>query len=283
MATAVPPPVCPDSWKTPGFGSDVCSLLKQLLMVSEKLFTFMSWMFTPTTSPCKLSVDFVAQFASTLQPIGSVVWAPTDLGLDPLEWIKADGISRSKTEYPELYIVYAEKFGTDPDSSKFKIPNMNGRVTLGEGIRTANNPITPDPLDPDTMPGIIAYTAGGIGGLDEVALVPTEMAYGDHAHGVSGLGANQSPAKSGVDADVGGVPWYPPVACKDFNGQLQDIFKKPLEQSPGWNRIDQFTTEAIRNLDTGNPGEAHTNMPPFVVGIYYIRASHRIASGTVPI
>src|SRR6188508_1749689 len=131
MATS---PICPEDFQKANFGSSTCDLLTQLLLTNDKLLQFFSWMFDPET--CRLSEDFVAEFQGTLQPIGSVIWSPvvlTSPNIDAKEWVEANGDLVSKTDYPQLYALYGNKFGEDVANNKFGVPDLRGRMLQGYG------------------------------------------------------------------------------------------------------------------------------------------------------
>ena len=49
----------------------------------------------------------------------------------PYGWLLCDGSEVSKTDYPELYGAIGDLWGTPSSSSKFKLPNLTGRVPVG--------------------------------------------------------------------------------------------------------------------------------------------------------
>lgn len=62
--------------------------------------------------------------------------------LDHHGWLICDGRSFSISEYPELYAVIGESFGSNTIGS-FKIPDMRGRVAggIGDGPYTTDRPL----------------------------------------------------------------------------------------------------------------------------------------------
>ena len=275
-------PVCKKDWAPVNWGSSVCDLLRGLLLTNERLYSWFGWMFG---DDCKLTPEFGAEMVQLLQPIGSVIWSPVPLTLDPVEWVEADGRMLKKDDYQKLFAIYQTSFGGDDDSDDFGVPNLNGRVLIGRGVRAANKPGTIDPDDPETQPGTVTYNYGEPGGLDEVALVPSQVAFGDHAHGISGKCEIQVPPVTGgsIASDTGGITAVEAsIPVKPFSAQLSDVLLKGTALTPGFNRVQTLTTETIAGSDSGDPGDPHNNMQPYMPGVYYIRANHVINGKLIP-
>src|SRR4029450_5783564 len=138
MPSPLSSPICKDAWAKLNPGSAVCDLLKNLLLIQEKLFTFWEWMFTDDgAGSCNLSEAFVMQTMAMLQPIGTLVWAPKNLNLDSREWVPADGNEYRKDAYVKLYELYGDDYG-DPafggrpptNDDMFRVINLQGRIVL---------------------------------------------------------------------------------------------------------------------------------------------------------
>ena len=56
------------------------------------------------------------------------MWAGNEI---PYGWLLCDGSEVSKTDYPELYGAIGDLWGVPSSSSKFKLPNLTGRVPVG--------------------------------------------------------------------------------------------------------------------------------------------------------
>jgi Phage Tail Collar Domain len=206
MATS---PICPKDFEQANFGKATCDLLTQLLLTNEKLSKFFSWAFDEN---CRLSADFVAEFRTTLQPIGSVIWFPCHWPppqRNVKEWVEADGQMLNKEEFAELFKLYGTSFGESTDKTKFAVPNLKGRFLIGYGKRTANRPVNEnvddDEDNPETKPGTMEYLLAdsgndntGLGGFDEIALTPAES-IGGHQHGIGGIPHRQEPPLPGGD------------------------------------------------------------------------------------
>src|SRR6187401_549250 len=140
-----PSPVCPEAFKEVNWGSDVCALLRNLLLTNQKLGAFFEWMFKPPGDPpaapvvpCNLSTQFAAQLIGLANPIGSGFWSAIDLDLDPREWVEAKGQAVLREgDYANLYKVFGVKF--DPvgysDDTRFHLPDLKGRFLLNRGQR----------------------------------------------------------------------------------------------------------------------------------------------------
>jgi len=293
-----PSPVCPEAFKEVNWGSDVCALLRNLLLTNQKLGAFFEWMFKPPGDPpaapvvpCNLSTQFAAQLIGLANPIGSGFWSAIDLDLDPKEWVEATGQSVLREgDYANLYKVFGVKF--DPvgysDATRFHLPDLKGRFLLNRGQRdpfvdnegvTHSYP-TYDILDP-------------LGGDDQITLTSTNVPTVDHKHGYGvtpgwcdpPLAAPENTAK---DVFYPTLPRPPQTRHKVKNhsvklgvsmGNAYDI-----DDNSKFRDTEQthfITTEPIPALRSNTPVEdeevlPHNNMPPYVVGIYYIRANYVI-------
>jgi len=53
-------------------------------------------------------------------------------GIDvPVGWLLCDGLAQSKTQYPRLFAVVGDTYGTTGSPSLFRIPDLRGRVIMG--------------------------------------------------------------------------------------------------------------------------------------------------------
>lgn len=62
-------------------------------------------------------------------PVGTIVGYSTEDA--PTNWLLCDGGAHLKSDYPELYKVIGETYGTPEDSEYFFVPDYTGRVGVG--------------------------------------------------------------------------------------------------------------------------------------------------------
>jgi microcystin-dependent protein len=65
-----------------------------------------------------------------INPIGTIVCFAGQTV--PLGWILCDGSEISKSEYPDLFSVIGNTYGTPTNSSNFILPNLQQRIPLGK-------------------------------------------------------------------------------------------------------------------------------------------------------
>ena len=294
-ATAKPIPVCPEAFDMANFNGSTCDLLKQLLLTNSRLNQFFGWLINPTpptsenndAALCKISINFAAQIIELLTPIGSGFWSPTLIpGIDQDIWILADGTPKEKAKYPVLYNMYKDTFGAET-SDRFAIPNMQGRFMLCVGKRVPDAP--PDgTTETEVAPN---YSISKSGGHD--SFVPASFLRNHkHGYGVSRQGLNADPGPLGddkVDPNedwLGGEKHVVDAVFLRSEPLFQDM--KPyrgyaLDLHGGTNNklwyekitnTDYITTETISNTQI-RPAEDE-NMPPYLVGAYYIRGNHKL-------
>ena len=279
-------PICPDSFEPANFNGDVCTLLQQLLLTNEKLYGLLKWMFDQEGSGCHLSAAFAADLLGLSHPIGSGFWSPYDMGFpNEEEWIKADGRSLPKEGlYAPLYKAFgANRFKADT-ATEFFLPNLKGRMMIVEGRRDKYDPTDVEEPDPPTY---TADSTSSLGGYDKVRLSEPEIA--NHRHGVLAYHVNQTEEwkdDHGSGADRAAMTFTSPITVKAFEGSWNDVGENLGTQNiDGYSKVSTTTTENIIttpfNEDT-DKGDAHENMPPYFVGIYYIRANFKIGGTIIP-
>lgn len=171
--------------------------------------------------------DLLVSNGDTL-PIGSII--PYGSSTAPSNWLKCDGRAVSRTTYSELFSVIGTLYGSGDGSTTFNLPNLKGKVTIGQ-----------DTTDSDFN------TIGKTGGEKTHTLTIKEMP--KHAHEMRVVKDNET--NSG-----GNLP-------KGNNSQ---------GNNNGWSDyINDITNYAINNK---GGGQAHNNMPPYIVTNYIIKANH---------
>lgn len=153
--------------------------------------------------------------------------------LDHNGWLKCDGRSISRINYPNLFEVIGTSFGNDDDET-FKLPDCRGRVlgTIGTGS------------------GLTARSLGAMVGAETHTLTVTEMPI--HSHGVTDPGHTHTVANTTVQ-----------------NGQNTRV---DIDNSgPGGElNLDTSQTTTSSSATTGitvnsaGGGGAHNNMQPTI-------------------
>lgn len=279
-------PVCPNDWAKINFGESVCEVLTELIRTNDKLLKFFSWMLDPDT--CKISPDFVREFLEVLQPVGSGFWSPvertdTDFLQPSAVWVPARGQSLARVgTYAKLFNVFQTQFGS-VDADHFNMPDLQGRFMLISGTRTLPPPTPPTPPPPSPP----TYNVHDVGGEDSIDILNHKHGFGctfPNLNGDKGTLFNQG----GTDTTA----WLEQTAAADNNdkfllrtetvltgldayrGTGLDAHEATNNQQgyPTIKNADLITTEAV--LKTA-PGPSN-NMPPYMAGVYYIRANHRL-------
>ena len=78
---------------------------------------------------------------------GSTLWADTPIGMIqsfggsaiPSGWLLCNGAEKNKTDYPELYAVIGDAFGTASVNTKFVLPDLREATTKGVGLTGLSN------------------------------------------------------------------------------------------------------------------------------------------------
>ncbi len=71
--------------------------------------------------------------------IGEVVCYASTTNPDPIHWIRCDGSSWLRTDYPDLFAVIGTTFGA-VDGTHFNVPDLQGRSIVGEGSGSGLTP-----------------------------------------------------------------------------------------------------------------------------------------------
>jgi len=104
--------------------------------------------------------------------IGEIIPYASDTSPDP-RWITCDGASLLRADFPDLFTVIGTAYGS-VDATHFNIPDLRGRVPLGDGTGT----------------GLSTYALGNTGGEEAHTLTTPELAVhthidSGHVHGES--------------------------------------------------------------------------------------------------
>jgi len=72
----------------------------------------------------------VTTFAGQLAPIGTIL--PYAGASSPTGWLMCDGSAISRTDYATLFSVTADSFGGGDGSTTFELPDLRGRMPIGQ-------------------------------------------------------------------------------------------------------------------------------------------------------
>lgn len=169
----------------------------------------------------------------------------------PNGWLECDGSEVAIADYPLLYDAIQNLWGTPSDSDHFILPNMKGKVPVGQDTSA-----TPD-ADFDTV--------GETGGDKSVTLTANQSGVKSHGHGFYA----DFYIRHGKDS---GTTW---VASGSNTAYAQGAYGS---QWAGGGSITSYKHHPDRIAINGgvgaataqNAAEAHTNMQPYAVVKYII-------------
>lgn len=129
----------------------------------------------------------VSSFVAGATPVGGMlIWLTNSA---PSGWLLCYGQAVSRTTYAALFAVIGTTFGVGDGSTTFNLPDLRGRVPLGQddmGGSSAN-----------VVTAAAADTIGSTGGAETHALITAELAAHTHnvsyAGGAGGTGAVYAP------------------------------------------------------------------------------------------
>ena len=112
---------------------------------------------------------FASVSLSVIQALGSITYA----GGTRYFWLPCNGASVSRTLYDDLYDVIGESFGVGDGSTTFTLPDLRGRVPVGDDTMAGS--------DASRMPDA-GDAIGEAGGVHEYALTEAQSALKTHSH-----------------------------------------------------------------------------------------------------
>ena len=167
-------------------------------------------------------------------------------GTAPSGWLECNGQAVSRSTYSDLFAIVGTIYGAGDGSTTFNVPDLQGRVIIGEGGNTAGR--TPADLE----------SIGDTGGSQTANLVLDNLP--SHSHNTFAPGSTV----------VGFGPTYSP--CENQNGQ-RFLFDRGgrsgrgCKGGKGWLGVNTTTNKT----GTTGAGTGHNNIQPSTVVMYLIK------------
>ena len=168
-------------------------------------------------------------------------------GTAPSGWLECNGQAVSRSTYSDLFAIVGTIYGAGDGSTTFNVPDLQGRVIMGEGGNTVGR--TPADLE----------SVGDTGGSQTATLVVDNLP--SHSHqtfapgsAILGLGPFSGRCTAGqsnrVQLDRGG---YSGRGCRSGGGSFFSV------------------ASVTNNTGTAGAGTAHNNIQPSTVIMYLIK------------
>jgi microcystin-dependent protein len=190
-------------------------------------------------------------------PIGIVL--PYATTTAPEGWLVCNGQEVSKTTYASLWNVIGTTFGTSVLPDNFILPDLRGRVIVGNG----------------TGIGLTARSIGDISGAETHTLTENEMPSHNHTGTTNSSGNHSHTYQDVATTEAGGSGTNDKIGLNSpdndngliYRGADGNLYNTPqnLNTSTNGDHTHTFTTN-----NTGG-GQPHNNMPPFAVLNYIIK------------
>jgi microcystin-dependent protein len=195
-----------------------------------------------------------------VNPIGTIIcFAGQSV---PSGWVLCDGSELSKTEYPKLFSVIGNIYGSPANSGNFVLPNLQQRMPLGKsnsnslGYTSGNSTIT---LSTNQLP-LHSHTG-------------TTNTAGSHTHTATDAGHNHSYDDAYFAENTGSQNVYGTGSGTDYDNDY--IYRTPTPTtSTGYANISVSNngdhTHTFTTGQTGN-GASINIMNPYLVLNYLIK------------
>jgi hypothetical protein len=236
-----------DDFDNQALSDSVCESFKSKLLNNDLMKVLLQYMLTSEGYP---AAEFIKDmFVAFAQPIGSVVWLPQVVNIDPIHgavWLECDGSQILKADYDRLYKMLSKDdtdSSWDGETGMFKLPDLRGKFPMG---RSGSHVIG----DADT----------GVGGADLITPKATVA--------VSGVG---NAAEDGPDQlvmqsiTIGGIAMTGVQAGASFSGEAAVKF---------WEKNDADEDVEVTEIST---------LPPYLAGAYYILAGYKVNNELIKI
>lgn len=152
--------------------------------------------------------------------------------IPPDNWVLCDGRTLALNDYQELFSLIGTTFGGN-GVSNFAVPNLSGRVAVGDGNGT----------------GLTPRTVGQAGGSDTVTLTEAQMPAHTHTFNASS------------------TPGTTPTAGNNYLATVDSPYHMYLDTTQSTATYGAFSTTAIGGAGASGP---HLNSQPSLVLNYMI-------------
>lgn len=208
--------------------------------------------------------------------IGSIVpFAGSTL---PNGYLLCDGSSVSRTDYAELFSVIGTKFGSGDGSATFNVPNLNGRLAIGQSNEHLFASYGGEETHALTIDEIASHlhSVPAHGHSNDIALKMPELSHSITAQPIFTYTRANSTATYGLRHNGNSYTGRNNAAMTRVTSvAIADHPATDCTMSGGVTDCPAFDTEA-----TGS-GDAHNNMMPYIALVYLIQAEPDTPPGPV--
>ncbi len=186
------------------------------------------------------SIDTRHLTANAKGVTGSIIGYAGTAASVPAGWLICNGAAVSRTTYADLFAVTGVAYGAGNGSTTFNVPDLLGRVPVGEdsaGSRVPTNNLR-----------------GAASGAATVTLTSNEMPV--HSHGVNDPGHNHT-------GNPGGGWGAGPGDGSKFRADANS-------PAVGWYFISNYSGTGI-SIQSSGSGGAHNNLQPYLIINYIIK------------
>lgn len=208
--------------------------------------------------------------------IGSIV--PFAGSALPNGYLLCDGSSVSRTDYAELFSVIGTKFGSGDGSTTFNVPNLNGRLAIGQ----SNDHLFASSGGEETHALTIGEIASHLhsvpahGHSNDIAFKTPELSHSITAQPSFTYTRANSTATNGVRQTGASYTGRKNASMSRATSvAISDHPATDCTMSGGVTDCPAFDTET-----TGN-GDAHNNMMPYIALVFLIQAEPDTPPGPV--
>lgn len=196
-----------------------------------------------------------------LLPVGTIIQYIANEA--PGGWLICNGSEVKKSEYPRLYKIIGETFGTSINSNNFVLPDLRGRIPVGSGQGD----------------GLTNRTIGDIGGSETHTLTIAEIpshahnatidACGNHTHPITDPGHSHS-INNQVQITGNNTPGSLDQTANEIDN-INVITRNTITNTTGITINTSGSHIHDISINTTGDGQSHNNMQPFLVVNYIIR------------
>jgi microcystin-dependent protein len=258
-----------------------------------------------------VATDIIDELLALAMPLGTIQMYP--LATAPVStanggtWLICDGSSKVRTDYPDLYTLITNIYGTQPSGTTFLLPDLRARVPVGYNVAAIGSGVTVRSIR--AMGATTGGTEGHIMTTGELAAHSHAIPATSHTHTVTdsthihtgdASGNTGSTGLTATDAGhshtIEGTPswgghthyrpeWGPGPEFVTLNTEsgAADISVSPASHShsltttPTSHGVTGANASVIGITstapDTGS-GSSHNNMQPYITVQYIILAKH---------